>query len=350
MRRHPGRFIESTTIVAGSVNVLGGAYHLPGAAARSARAPCLAHVRGDRRRPDGGDQRRPRAARHHPRRLPGVRVPVRGRRTAGCAWSISLPPCICRRADSPGDSTGSLVDGYVDRVPSLQDRRVMLAVLTDSGFAKLTEAYPTHLASVRRRIFDHCSSADVVRPRARVHGHPGRTLHDDRAAAGASAATSPTSASRMTTTTSSSSPPIDRCRRPACSPGAASPHRASSSSRANLADSTARAVVVVARNANVANGRARRCRQPGARGRRGRHVSAAPPTDVLIASTGVIGRRYPIERMLEGIAAMPAELPDTDIDRAAAAIMTTDTHPEGRRAHRRRKRRPDRRRWPRAPG
>jgi DNA-binding MarR family transcriptional regulator len=52
--------------------------------------------------------------------------------------------------------------GYVDRVPSLQDRRVMLAVLTDSGFAKLTEAYPTHLASVRRRIFDQCSPADVA--------------------------------------------------------------------------------------------------------------------------------------------------------------------------------------------
>ena len=48
-------------------------------------------------------------------------------------------------------------------------------------------------------------------------------------------------------------------------------------------------------------------------------------TDVLVASTGVIGRRYPIERMLKGIAAMPADLPDTDIDRAAAAMMTTDT-------------------------
>ncbi len=73
-------------------------------------------------------------------------------------------------------------------------------------------------------------------------------------------------------------------------------------------------------------------------------------TDVLIASTGVIGRRYPIERMLEGIAAMPAELPDTDIDRAAAAIMTTDTHPEDRRAHRRRQCAPGSSRWPRAPG
>ena len=28
--------------------------------------------------------------------------------------------------------------------------------------------------------------------------------------------------------------------------------------------------------------------------------------DVLVASTGVIGRRYPLERILAGIAAMPA--------------------------------------------
>jgi len=52
--------------------------------------------------------------------------------------------------------------GYVDRVPSLEDRRVMLAVLTDRGFDKLREAYPTHLASVRRRIFDRCSWPDVA--------------------------------------------------------------------------------------------------------------------------------------------------------------------------------------------
>ena len=34
--------------------------------------------------------------------------------------------------------------------------------------------------------------------------------------------------------------------------------------------------------------------------------SAAPPADVLVASTGVIGRRYPIERVLAGVAAVPA--------------------------------------------
>ena len=52
--------------------------------------------------------------------------------------------------------------GYVDRVPSVEDRRVMLAVLTDHGFDKLLEAYPTHLASVRRRIFDRSSWKDIA--------------------------------------------------------------------------------------------------------------------------------------------------------------------------------------------
>ena len=99
------------------------------------------------------------------------------------------------------------------------------------------------------------------------------------------------------------------------------------SSRANLADWTARAVVVVARNANVANGRDGDADNQALEDAVATRLGCAT-TDVLIASTGVIGRRYPIERMLEGVAAMPAELPDTDIDRAAAAILTTDTHPK----------------------
>jgi DNA-binding MarR family transcriptional regulator len=78
-------------------------------------------------------------------------------RMVDLAAALHLSPSgLTRRLD------GLTRHGYVARVPSLQDRRVMLAVLTDSGLAKLNEAYPTHLASVRRRIFDHCSSADVA--------------------------------------------------------------------------------------------------------------------------------------------------------------------------------------------
>ncbi len=52
------------------------------------------------------------------------------------------------------------------------------------------------------------------------------------------------------------------------------------------------------------------------------------PSDVLIASTGVIGRRYPMERVLAGVASLPAVPIDTTADGAAAGIMTTDTIPK----------------------
>jgi glutamate N-acetyltransferase / amino-acid N-acetyltransferase len=97
-------------------------------------------------------------------------------------------------------------------------------------------------------------------------------------------------------------------------------------SRASLADGTAQAVVVVSRNANVANGRAgeedNRAVTEAIAGRLGCQV-----TDILMSSTGVIGRRYPIERMLKGVASMPASPADESVDRAAAAMMTTDTRP-----------------------
>ena len=84
---------------------------------------------------------------------------------------------------------------------------------------------------------------------------------------------------------------------------------------------------MVSRNANVANGQLgdedNRALTEAVAGRLGCDV-----TDVLVSSTGVIGRRYPIDRMLEGIAAMPERLPEQSIDRAAAAMMTTDTRPK----------------------
>lgn len=96
-------------------------------------------------------------------------------------------------------------------------------------------------------------------------------------------------------------------------------------SRHHAADGRARAVVIVSKNANVANGR------HGDDDNRAIVAAVAlrlgcQPTDVLIASTGVIGRRYPIDRMLAGIVNMPSTLPGTDIDEAARAIMTTDTY------------------------
>ncbi len=49
---------------------------------------------------------------------------------------------------------------------------------------------------------------------------------------------------------------------------------------------------------------------------------------VLIASTGVIGRRYPMDLLRAGIGTIPTSLPLTTIDEAAKGIMTTDTVPK----------------------
>ena len=95
-------------------------------------------------------------------------------------------------------------------------------------------------------------------------------------------------------------------------------------SREHLADRTARAVVVISKNANVAN---------GPQGLADAHevvngVAAAvgcSPTDVLIASTGVIGRPYPMERIRAGLTSIPAAPTDIDAERVARGIMTTDT-------------------------
>jgi glutamate N-acetyltransferase/amino-acid N-acetyltransferase len=46
---------------------------------------------------------------------------------------------------------------------------------------------------------------------------------------------------------------------------------------------------------------------------------------LYIASTGVIGRPYPIEKIRSGIQALPAVLPSTDAEEVATGIMTTDT-------------------------
>nr|MBA3287804.1 bifunctional ornithine acetyltransferase/N-acetylglutamate synthase [Acidimicrobiia bacterium] len=48
-------------------------------------------------------------------------------------------------------------------------------------------------------------------------------------------------------------------------------------------------------------------------------------TDVLVASTGVIGRRYPMERLLAGIERVPTAPAGTVAEDAARAMMTTDT-------------------------
>jgi glutamate N-acetyltransferase / amino-acid N-acetyltransferase len=98
-------------------------------------------------------------------------------------------------------------------------------------------------------------------------------------------------------------------------------------SREHLASPTAQAVVVISKNANVATG------DDGLANAREVVAGVASAigcetSDVLIASTGVIGRQYPMDRVREGLAAVPWPLPSVEADLVASGIMTTDTVPK----------------------
>jgi DNA-binding MarR family transcriptional regulator len=51
--------------------------------------------------------------------------------------------------------------GLVRREQSSQDARAYNAVLTDAGLARLEQAVPTHVASLRRHLFDHLNGVDL---------------------------------------------------------------------------------------------------------------------------------------------------------------------------------------------
>lgn len=95
-------------------------------------------------------------------------------------------------------------------------------------------------------------------------------------------------------------------------------------SRKHIASHSARAVVVISKNANVATGDQGLANAlevvQGVAAKLG-----CDPHDVLIASTGVIGRQYPIEKVRTGLASLPFPLPNNDAVSVARGIMTTDT-------------------------
>jgi DNA-binding MarR family transcriptional regulator len=83
-------------------------------------------------------------------------APDRSMRMCDLADRLQLSPSgLTRRLD------GLVKAGFVTREPSVDDRRVMLATLTPTGFAALEKAAPDHVASVRRHIFDHLDSDQV---------------------------------------------------------------------------------------------------------------------------------------------------------------------------------------------
>lgn len=98
-------------------------------------------------------------------------------------------------------------------------------------------------------------------------------------------------------------------------------------SRRRAASGTARALLVIAKNANVANGE---------RGDRdAEEVSALvagalgiEPEEVLLASTGVIGRPYPMPLLRSHLGGLGRARFDADASAVARAMMTTDTVPK----------------------
>jgi DNA-binding MarR family transcriptional regulator len=77
-------------------------------------------------------------------------------RMCDLAERLQLSPSgLTRRLD------GLVRTGYVRREPSTEDRRVMMARLTDEGFEALRTTAPHHVDSVRRRIFDHLDPTQV---------------------------------------------------------------------------------------------------------------------------------------------------------------------------------------------
>ncbi|QFS49939.1 bifunctional glutamate N-acetyltransferase/amino-acid acetyltransferase ArgJ [Nostoc sphaeroides] len=98
-------------------------------------------------------------------------------------------------------------------------------------------------------------------------------------------------------------------------------------SRRNLQDAQAQGIIVISKNANVANGAigvadAEEIIQLVAT------ETGIAAQDIVIASTGVIGRRYPIEKIRGNLSGIGTKLTTVDFEKAAVGIMTTDTVPK----------------------
>jgi len=88
-----------------------------------------------------------------------------------------------------------------------------------------------------------------------------------------------------------------------------------------------RAVIVNSGNANAATGEA------GVQAARGTAEALAShlgcrPNEVIVSSTGVIGRRLPVEKINEAIPSLVENLQPTSLELLARGIMTTDTVPK----------------------
>jgi glutamate N-acetyltransferase/amino-acid N-acetyltransferase len=103
-------------------------------------------------------------------------------------------------------------------------------------------------------------------------------------------------------------------------------------SRAHAATGRARGVVTISKNANVATG-GDGDRNAGEVLEAVASTVGASPTELLIGSTGVIGRQYPMTDLRRFLTTLPDASFDSSVLDVATAMMTTDTRPKV--AHRR---------------
>ncbi len=94
-----------------------------------------------------------------------------------------------------------------------------------------------------------------------------------------------------------------------------------------LASGSARAVVVNSGNANACNGD-QGVRDALAMAAEAADVLDIPAEGVLVASTGVIGKKMPMDKVLPGVRAAAGEVSLDGGPLVARAIMTTDTFPK----------------------
>lgn len=95
-------------------------------------------------------------------------------------------------------------------------------------------------------------------------------------------------------------------------------------SRTHVENGLSQAVVVISKNANVANGPLGRANAIEVVQRVAERLGC-DPYDVIVTSTGVVGRAYPMDLVRKGISRTPDPLTSTDADGPARGMMTTDT-------------------------
>ena len=98
-------------------------------------------------------------------------------------------------------------------------------------------------------------------------------------------------------------------------------------SKRNIAAGVAKAIAVISKNANVATGETGRSNAEEITELIAATVNAEP-NEIILGSTGVIGVQYPMDKIRDYLTRLEAPFSSREADLAAAAIMTTDTHPK----------------------